>query len=278
MSTELTEYIEKIQEKLNKSIETVPKTIDYDVVVGSVIEPLVKRLESTKEFPSIDRKQNVFIDVYVEACTQILVNEYIENINNYEYSLFKDSTLSLHAIINVLEEHPYLINLIHRNITVKEWTDYCKQITDEIKATRDEHMNKSELELLCDVDMESKDMESKDTSVIHNFNYLMGTSYAEDSVSITYKEMLEKVGDAGILILHISRRVLKEAVVIYKQIEKINKEDKITVIMVSHDVSAAVKYADKLLHIGKTVFFGTKDEYVKEVLSKGFMPGGGDNG
>ena len=64
----------------------------------------------------------------------------------------------------------------------------------------------------------------------------------------------------------------------YELIEKINKEDKITVIMVSHDVSAAVKYADKLLHIGKTVFFGTKDEYVKEVLSKGFIPGGGDNG
>lgn len=218
--TDTVEYIEKIQDKMNKSIEVIPNTIDYDVVVGSVVEPLVKRLQSTKDFPSIDRNSNAFIDVYVEACTRILIDEYVENINNYEYSLFKDSVLSLHAIINVLEEHPYLINLIHRNITVKEWDDYRKQIMDEINATRDEHMKKSELELLCTIEDEMKET----PSVIHNFNYLMGASFAEDAVSISYKEMLEKVGDSGILVLHISRRVLKEAVVIYKQIEKINKE------------------------------------------------------
>lgn len=63
----------------------------------------------------------------------------------------------------------------------------------------------------------------------------------------------------------------------YGLINKINKEDKITVLMVSHDVASAVKYADKLLHIGETVFFGTRDEYVKNVLSKGFMPGGGND-
>ena len=59
----------------------------------------------------------------------------------------------------------------------------------------------------------------------------------------------------------------------YELINKINKEDKITVIMVSHDVSAAVKYADKLLHMTNTVFFGGKDEYAEKVLS-GFIPGG----
>ncbi len=48
----------------------------------------------------------------------------------------------------------------------------------------------------------------------------------------------------------------------YALIEKLNREDKITIIMISHDIAAAVKYATHILHIGKTVFFGTKDEYL----------------
>ena len=62
----------------------------------------------------------------------------------------------------------------------------------------------------------------------------------------------------------------------YELIEKLNKEDKITVIMVSHDIAAAVKYADKILHLGKTVFFGSRDDYVKSGVSFGFLTGGGD--
>ncbi len=37
----------------------------------------------------------------------------------------------------------------------------------------------------------------------------------------------------------------------YATIEKLNKEDKMTVIMISHDVGSASKYANKLLTIGK---------------------------
>ncbi len=47
----------------------------------------------------------------------------------------------------------------------------------------------------------------------------------------------------------------------YELIESLNKEDGITVIMISHDIDAAMKYADKILHIGKNVFFGSADEY-----------------
>ena len=47
----------------------------------------------------------------------------------------------------------------------------------------------------------------------------------------------------------------------YALIEKLNREDGITVIMISHDIAAAVKYASHILHIGDAVFFGTKDEY-----------------
>ena len=49
----------------------------------------------------------------------------------------------------------------------------------------------------------------------------------------------------------------------YALIEKLNREDGITVIMISHDITAAVKYADHILHIGNTVFFGTKADYLQ---------------
>ena len=47
----------------------------------------------------------------------------------------------------------------------------------------------------------------------------------------------------------------------YALIEKLNREDGITVIMISHDIAAAVRYASHILHIGDAVFFGTKEEY-----------------
>ena len=49
----------------------------------------------------------------------------------------------------------------------------------------------------------------------------------------------------------------------YSLIDGLNKEDKITIIMISHDLDAAIKYASHILHIGKDIFFGTKEEYIK---------------
>jgi len=46
---------------------------------------------------------------------------------------------------------------------------------------------------------------------------------------------------------------------------------KITIIMVSHDIAAAVKYASHILHIGETVFFGTKEEYINSEEGKIFL-------
>lgn len=46
----------------------------------------------------------------------------------------------------------------------------------------------------------------------------------------------------------------------YRMIADLNAEG-ITVIMISHDIGAAVRYASHILHIGETVFFGTKEEY-----------------
>ena len=55
----------------------------------------------------------------------------------------------------------------------------------------------------------------------------------------------------------------------YNLIQSLNK-DGITIIMISHDVLAAIKYATHILHIGKEIFFGTKDEYMNSSVFKKF--------
>lgn len=63
----------------------------------------------------------------------------------------------------------------------------------------------------------------------------------------------------------------------YHLIEELNKKDGITIIMISHDIAAALRYASHILHIGETVFFGTKKEYLKsEVGIKFTAENGGD--
>ena len=49
----------------------------------------------------------------------------------------------------------------------------------------------------------------------------------------------------------------------YTLIEHLNKDEGVTIIMVSHDVQAAVRYATHILHIGRTIFFGTKEKYLE---------------
>ena len=49
----------------------------------------------------------------------------------------------------------------------------------------------------------------------------------------------------------------------YALIQKLNYEDGITVVMISHDLNA-LQYASHILHIGDTVFFGTKAAYLNE--------------
>ncbi|HWS43023.1 MAG TPA: ABC transporter ATP-binding protein [Pseudoflavonifractor sp.] len=56
----------------------------------------------------------------------------------------------------------------------------------------------------------------------------------------------------------------------YRLIEGLNREDRITIIMISHDVAAAVSYASHILHIGKTVFFGTRQDYLQSESGRAF--------
>ena len=61
----------------------------------------------------------------------------------------------------------------------------------------------------------------------------------------------------------------------YKLIESLNQEDGITVIMISHDLSAALHYASHILHIDDSVFFGTKADYLRSPQGKLFDSGKG---
>ena len=56
----------------------------------------------------------------------------------------------------------------------------------------------------------------------------------------------------------------------YELIESLNQEG-ITIIMISHDIAAALKYATHILHVSKRTFFGTKEEYLQSELGKRFV-------
>lgn len=46
----------------------------------------------------------------------------------------------------------------------------------------------------------------------------------------------------------------------YSLIERLNKDEKITIIMISHDINSAIKYATHILHIAhEPLFFGTTE-------------------
>ena len=59
----------------------------------------------------------------------------------------------------------------------------------------------------------------------------------------------------------------------YELIYRLNKEDGITVVMISHDINEAVRYADRILHIGsqRPLFFGNTADYVKSGIADAFV-------
>ena len=56
----------------------------------------------------------------------------------------------------------------------------------------------------------------------------------------------------------------------YELISELNK-DGITIIMISHDIQSAAKYASHILHMGDSIFFGTKEEYLESNIGKVFF-------
>lgn len=50
----------------------------------------------------------------------------------------------------------------------------------------------------------------------------------------------------------------------YGLIQRLNREDGVTILMISHDITATLTYASHILHLGRRVFFGTKADYLRE--------------
>ena len=65
----------------------------------------------------------------------------------------------------------------------------------------------------------------------------------------------------------------------YDLIAQLNKEG-ITVMMISHDIEAAMRYATHILHIGNDVFFGDKETFKRGMFLGGYaaVKGGERNG
>ena len=65
----------------------------------------------------------------------------------------------------------------------------------------------------------------------------------------------------------------------YSMISQLHKEG-ITVIMISHDIEAALRYATHILHIGREVFFGPKETFKRGMFlgSYSAVTGGERNG
>ena len=64
----------------------------------------------------------------------------------------------------------------------------------------------------------------------------------------------------------------------YQLIRRINRDSGIAVVMVSHDIESAVKYATHILHLQeKVLFFGTAGAYQKSRVGQTFLGGGADD-
>lgn len=54
----------------------------------------------------------------------------------------------------------------------------------------------------------------------------------------------------------------------YHLLEQLNHDEKMTVIMISHDIKAAVTYASHILYLGNPMFYGTKEKYLEQEMDK----------
>ena len=62
----------------------------------------------------------------------------------------------------------------------------------------------------------------------------------------------------------------KASAQMYEIIEQLHREG-ITIIMISHDVGVALADATHILHIGKHLFFGTKESYLHSGIGQAFL-------
>jgi zinc transport system ATP-binding protein len=62
---------------------------------------------------------------------------------------------------------------------------------------------------------------------------------------------------------------------LYDLIKKLNKEQRLSIVMVSHDIEGAVKYGNKILHMQTTpIFLGSTEKYTTTQIYKTMTHGG----
>ena len=60
----------------------------------------------------------------------------------------------------------------------------------------------------------------------------------------------------------------------YDVINMLHNERKLTIVMISHDINTALRYADRILHMSQDgIFLGTPDEYRQSELGRAFAGG-----
>lgn len=104
--------------------------------------------------------------------------------------------------------------------------------------------------------------------------HLAGSSYRELSGGQQQRVLLARaICSAGKLLLldePVSGLDPKVTAEMYNVIYELNEKNHITIIMISHDLGEAVHYANRILHIGSTVFCGNVDEYLHSKEGRNF--------
>ena len=60
----------------------------------------------------------------------------------------------------------------------------------------------------------------------------------------------------------------------YELIERLHREQNVTIVMISHDIPAALHYAAHILHLSHTpLFYGTAEEYARSTVGRSFAGG-----
>ena len=62
----------------------------------------------------------------------------------------------------------------------------------------------------------------------------------------------------------------------YQLILELNRNEGITIIMISHDIGAALQYATHILHIGAKVWYGPREQYLQSAAGSSFLGKGGN--
>ena len=57
---------------------------------------------------------------------------------------------------------------------------------------------------------------------------------------------------------------------LYETIARLNREQRITIVMISHDLSAALRFASHILQLGAAAFFGTAAQYLHSKAGRAF--------